>query len=48
MRNLPKDLINHHTLFEIYKEARTQRQGRNVEYIVPKPTRKHYNVHLFG
>ena len=49
MRNLPKDLINHHTLFEIYKEARTQiDQGRKEVYIIPKPTRKHYNVHLFG
>ena len=49
MRNLPPDLINHHTLFKIYKDARTQiDQGRKEVYIVSKPIRKHYNIHLFG
>ena len=49
MRNLPPDLINHYTLFKIYKDARTQiDQGRKEVYIVPKPIRKNYNIHLFG
>ena len=52
MRNLPPDLINHYTLFEIYKDARMQTSTRTQtkrKQIVIAPIRKcNVNPHLFG
>mgnify|MGYP004323875779 CR=1 FL=1 len=51
VHGLPKDLISHQLLFQIYKDSRiTKDSGINapVKYIVPKPIRKVTNPHLFG
>ena len=44
------DLISPELLYKVYSNARMQgRNSKDAEaYITPKPTRKHYNVHLFG